>query len=797
MSLSRPIAALNLTSASACLSVESDVKKKMSSSALCLEGTKEKIKKMFNKVELSISSYDTAWVAMVPSINSPNVPFFPECVNWLLENQLFDGSWGLPGHDPLLLKDALLSTLASVLALKQWGVGEQQTTRGLQFIESNIASITDEKQLCPIGFDIIFPSLLESAQSLGVYLSLGSTSLEGLIRKRELELRQGYQSNSEGRGAYLAYVAEGIGKSQDWQMIMKHQRKNGSLFNSPATTAAVFQHLKNDDCLNYLRSVLKQFGDAVPTVYPLDVYARLCMVDSLERLGIDHHFSKEIQSVLDDTYRYWIDGEEEIFLDPTCCALAFRLLRLHGYDVSSDSFNQYSEDKFSNSLKGYLKDVGAVLELYKASQIMIHPGEEVLVKQNGWTRHLLKQELSPYQVHVERLFSHVEQEVSDELKFPHHKKLDRLLNRTSIEHYNLEDTRLLKTSYRSFNLANEEFLKLAAEDFNICQSIHREEFKQLARWVVDSKLDKLEFARQKLGYCYFTSAATLFYPELSDARIAWAKNGVLTTVVDDFFDVGGSEEELVQLIQLVERWDVDLSDVSCSEPVKIIFSAVRDTICEIGENSFKWQDRNVKDHVKKIWLDLMGSMLKEAQWSKTQYVPTTDEYMANAYVSFALGPIVLPTLYLVGPKLPTDLAENPEYNRLYELMSTSGRLLNDFNGYKRESAQGKLNAFTLRIAQRGGDVTEEDLIQEMKDIIEENRRELLRLVLQEEGSTIPRACKNLFWNMAKVLYLFYLKDDGFTSHELLSTVSDVLEKPVVLHEFSKDAAKENLNPVST
>lgn len=71
---------------------------------------------------------------------------------------------------------------------------------------------------------------------------------------------------------------------------------------------------------------------------------------------------------------------------------------------------------------------------------------------------------------------------------------------------------------------------------------------------MDSRLDKLEFARQKLGYGYFTSAATLFYPELSDARIAWAKHGVLTTVVDDFFDVGGSVEELVQLIQLVERY---------------------------------------------------------------------------------------------------------------------------------------------------------------------------------------------------------------------------------------------------
>jgi len=76
----------------------------------------------------------------------------------------------------------------------------------------------------------------------------------------------------------------------------------------------------------------------------------------------------------------------------------------------------------------------------------------------------------------------------------------------------------------------------------------------ICRWVVESRLDKLTFARQKLAYCYFSGAATLFSPELSDARISWAKNGVLTTVVDDFYDVGGSEKELVDLIQLVEKY---------------------------------------------------------------------------------------------------------------------------------------------------------------------------------------------------------------------------------------------------
>jgi ent-kaurene synthase len=73
--------------------------------------------------------------------------------------------------------------------------------------------------------------------------------------------------------------------------------------------------------------------------------------------------------------------------------------------------------------------------------------------------------------------------------------------------------------------------------------------------VKENRLDQLHFARQKLTYCYLSAAATIFPSELSEARISWAKNGVLTTVVDDFFDVGGSKEELVSLIALVERWN--------------------------------------------------------------------------------------------------------------------------------------------------------------------------------------------------------------------------------------------------
>ncbi|XP_021801200.1 ent-kaur-16-ene synthase, chloroplastic-like [Prunus avium] len=737
---------------------------------------------MFKKVDLSVSSYDTAWVAMVPSPNSSKDPFFPECVNWLLANQLHDGSWG-PKFHPLLIKDALLSTLACILALKRWSVGEEQINKGLRFIESNLASATDEEQQSPVGFNIIFPAMIESAMNFDMYLPLGAPTLDALFHRRDFELKRGYGSNSEGWRTFLAYISEGLG-SQDWELVMKYQKKNGSLFNSPSTTAAAFTQLKNADCLKYLRALLEKCGNAVPTVYPLDNYARLSMVASLESLGIDRHFREEIRSVLDETYRCWQQGEEDIFSDAATCAMAFRLLRVHGYDISADPLiSQFSEDRFFNSLGGYMKDISAALEFFKASEIIIHPDESVLEKQNNWMSHFLKQELSNTLTQARRLNKHIGLEVDDALKFPFYASLGRLSSRRAIKSYNTESTRILKSSYSCLNIGNEDFLKLAVEDFNICQSIHHKELNHLARWVVENRLDKLKFSRQKQACCYFSAAANLFPPELSDARMSWAKNGVLTTVVDDFTDVGGSEEELVNLIQLIEKWDVNVSVDCCSEHVEIIFSALKNTINEIGVKAFVRQGRSVTSDIIETWLDLLKSGLKEAEWLRNKSVPTMEEYMTNGYISIGIGQIVLPALYFVGHELSEEVVGSSELHEQYRLMSTCGRLLNDIQGFKRDSAEGKLNALSLTMIHANGVVTEEEAINEINSIIKSKRGELLRLVLQETGSIVPRACKDLVWNMSKVLHFFYAKDDGFSAHEMMQSVSAVTEEPIILSEL--------------
>lgn len=754
------------------------------SSVLCIDQAKERIRKLFHEVDYSVSPYDTAWVAMVPDPHSSQAPLFPKCLNWLLGSQLHDGSWSLPHHHSLLLKDVLSSTLACVLALKTWGIGEEHIKKGVSFIELNFALASEECQFSPVGFDIIFPGMLDHARDLSLGFQLEPKLLNDLLHKRDMELGRICESHSKKSEAFLAYVSEGLFKLQNWDMAMKFQRKNGSLFNSPSATAAAAINVQNPSCLNYLSSVIDKCGPAVPAVYPLDKYARLCLVDNLEKLGISQYFTNEIQCVLDDTYRCWLQGEEDIFAETSHRALAFRLLRKHGYDISPDPLIGILEDESASSYccDGSWNEVNALVEVYQASQMAVHENESALEKQNLLSKHLLRQHIFngcdskgfPNQIY---------QQVEYLLKFPAPLILPRIEIRKNIEHFNVDSGRILKTLNRSSNFGNEDLLRLAVTDFNQCQLMHRNELEEIERWYKQNRLHELKFTRHKAIYGFFSAAATIFSPELYEARMSWAKNCVLTTVTDDFFDVGGSEEELRNLIDLLERWDVNISSDCCSENVQIVFSALRGTISETGEQASKLQGRNVTSHTKEIWLDLLYGFFKEFEWTRDKTVPTLDEYMANAYVSFALGPIMFPAIYLRGPKLSDEVARHPEMRSLYKHVSTCGRLLNDMRGFERERKEGKLNSVTLRLSQ-DGTVTEAAAIAEVKLLIENERRRLLRLVLQKDGSVVPRACKDMFWNLSRILHHFYFNNDGFSSEvEMVDLVKSIIHKPIPLGDF--------------
>ncbi|KAK6914506.1 Terpene synthase, metal-binding domain [Dillenia turbinata] len=332
-----------------------------------------------------------------------------------------------------------------------------------------------------------------------------------------------------------------------------------------------------------------------------------------------------------------------------------------------------------------------------------------------------------------------------------------MVNKAYLREYDENSVKVAKTSYSCANISNKGFKNLGLIDFNMCQSLHQEEIMQLQRWEREFGLDRLKFTRQKVVTCALSAAAMLFTPELSDARISWIKHSVLAYVVDDFFDVGSSQQEQENLIHLLHKWDIDEGTKFCSKAVEIIFLVLRDTISESADMALKWQGRCVKAHLIQIWMDVLKTMGREAEWARDKVVPPMEEYMENGYVSFALGPIVLPTLYLVGPKLSEDI---------------------------REAKEGKLNAVQFHIIHRGGIITEEDSIKELRKIIGENRKKLLGMILETKDSVVPRACKDLFWDMSKVLHLFYSRVDGFSSpNELVTAINEVMYMPIDCNEM--------------
>ncbi|KAJ8748839.1 hypothetical protein K2173_013269 [Erythroxylum novogranatense] len=138
---------------------------------------------------------------MVP--RSSERPFFPECLDWVMKHQLPDGSWSTEECHPLLLKDSISSTLSRVLALNKWNLGELLVTRGLEFMGTNRCAALDEKQRNPIGLDVVFPQLIQSAIESRLKLPMEPSVIDRLLRNKDDEIRR-----LRSQPHHLAYALE-------------------------------------------------------------------------------------------------------------------------------------------------------------------------------------------------------------------------------------------------------------------------------------------------------------------------------------------------------------------------------------------------------------------------------------------------------------------------------------------------------------------------------------------------------------------------------------------------------------
>lgn len=89
-----------------------------------------------------------------------------------------------------------------------------------------------------------------------------------------------------------------------------------------------------------------------------------------------------------------------------------------------------------------------------------------------------------------------------------------------------------------------------------------------------------------------------------------------------------------------------------------------------------------------------------------------------------------------------------------------------------------MNAVTLHKKFGKSTTKEEEIIEEIKMLINDQEKKLMKLVLEAKGSIVPRTCKDRFWKMCNVLNVFYGTDDGFTGNAILDIVNEVIYEPV-------------------
>ncbi|CAN1813652.1 Beta-caryophyllene synthase [Linum perenne] len=193
----------------------------------------------------------------------------------------------------------------------------------------------------------------------------------------------------------------------------------------------------------------------------------LNLIDVIERLGIDYHFEVEIELFLQQLYAEdicrIIDG------DLRTAALSFRLLRQHGYNISTDAFKKYKTEQggFKKEKIETAGDIEGILNLYEAAYLRVE-GDDILDEAIEFTKSILGAK-------VDELEPSLAERVNHALERPLRKGVERT------EHL------FFISVYETIPGHDSALLKLAKLSFNVVQNLYQKELRVLSKWDTSMK----------------------------------------------------------------------------------------------------------------------------------------------------------------------------------------------------------------------------------------------------------------------------------------------------------------------
>jgi len=258
--------------------------------------------------KMTNNAYDTAWIARLVQLGQP---VGEKALEWLRENQLADGSWGT--KQPYYSHDRVICTLAAMNALARRGRVSDRNR--LRRAEESLEKTTVDLKFDPagetIGFELIVPTLLTEAQTLG-----------GIHRDRVEILRQltphraarmaALPNGIVNRFVTVAFSSEMAGPDGRYLLDVENlQEANGSVGHSPSATAYFALSVCRGDpaALDYLYNVVS-FDGSAPNVAPFDVFEPAWVLWNLMLMDTwDNELLRLCQKHLDFLEAAWIPGK--------------------------------------------------------------------------------------------------------------------------------------------------------------------------------------------------------------------------------------------------------------------------------------------------------------------------------------------------------------------------------------------------------------------------------------------------------------------------------------------------------
>nr|K4LMW2.1 RecName: Full=Sesquiterpene synthase 2; AltName: Full=Kunzeaol synthase STS2 [Thapsia garganica]AFV09099.1 sesquiterpene synthase 2 [Thapsia garganica] len=486
----------------------------------------------------------------------------------------------------------------------------------------------------------------------------------------------------------------------------------------------------------------------------------ICLIDDIQRLGLSYHFEAEIDTLLQhvkDSYLEYYGTKNHDNLHDV--ALSFRLLRQEGHNISSDVFSKFqdSDGKFNEKL---VKDVRGMLSLFEAAHLSVH-GENILEDALEFTTSHLNSYLNsnpnaPLADLVRRA-----------LKYPLRKSFNRMVARHYI------------SIYHKYYWHKQVLLDLAKCDFNLVQKVHQKELGYITRWWKDLDFtNKLPFARDRVVECYFWITGVYFEPRYAAPRKFLTKVISLTSIIDDIYDVYGTPEELVQLTDAIDKWDINILD-QLPEYMRHAYKPLLDVFAE-GEEEMAKEGLPTYgvDYAKEAFKRLTVTYLHEAKWLQAQYFPTFEEYMSVALVSGAVKMLSVSSFVRMGNIATREafewLSKDP---LIVNGLSVICRLSDDIVGHEFENQRPHIPS-AVECYMKSHHVTKETAYAELRKPIINAWKDMNEECLQPEAP--PKPLLERVFNLARVINFLYDGHDGYThsSTRTKDMITSVLINPI-------------------